>query len=95
MPVKKYRSVEEMDADRPIFFCEPGEDCYRRIAQLWRRSAQFSPRKFPPGVIKYRTLEEADADRERWAQEHVRRVQEERLAAGKVRVVQRPGTRQG
>ncbi len=80
MPIKKFRSVEEMDGARRDLWCDkPDEACFRRIARLWKRSAQINPRKFPKGVIKYRTLEEAQADRERWQKEHIRRIQSERL----------------
>ncbi len=89
MPIKKFRSVEEMDAARrDLWFDQLDAAAFRRIARLWKRSAQISPRKFPKGIIKYRTLEEAQADRERWQKEHVQRVQKERLEAGKVRIVQ-------
>lgn len=95
MPIKKYRSVEERDADQGDLWCEPGEACFRRIARLWKRSAQISPRTFPKGIIKYRSLEEAQADRERWSLEHVRRIQAERKAAGASRIVQHPQRRSG
>ncbi len=89
MPVEKFRSVEEMDAARGDLWCDqPDAACFRRIARLWERSARISPRQFPKGVIKYRTLEEAQADRERWQTEHVRRVRQERLEEGTIRIVQ-------
>lgn len=89
MPVKKFRSVEEMDAAQSDLWCDrPDASCFRRIARLWERSAKISPRRFPKGVIKYRTLEEAQADRERWQAEHIRRVSRERSDDGKARTVQ-------
>lgn len=80
MPFKKFRSIEEMDeATRRELWCDrPDAACFRRIAQLWERSARLSPRKFPKGVVKYRSLEEAQADRERWATENIRRLQQSR-----------------
>ncbi len=79
MPFKKFRSVEEMDEARRDLWCDqPDEACFKRIAQLWERSARLSPRKFPKGVVKYRNIEEAQADRERWISKNIRRLQEER-----------------
>jgi len=89
MPVRKFRSIAEMDKAQNELWCEPGEECFRRIARLWKRSAQINPRKFPKGVFKYRSIEEAQADRERLLTEHVRQLQEERRRSGKLRVVQR------
>ncbi len=89
MPIKKFRSIEEMDAARADLWCDQiGPALFRRIARLWERSSRLSPRKFPKGVIKYRNLEEAQADRERWQKEHVQRVQRERLENGTVQVIQ-------
>jgi hypothetical protein len=93
MPVRKFRSIEEMDDARHELWCEPGEECFRRIARLWKRSARINPRKFPKGVFKYRSIEEAQADRERLLTEHVRRLEAERRRSGKLRVVQHPAPR--
>ena len=90
MRVRKFRSIEEMDKAQRDLWCEPEEECFRRIARLWKRSAQINPRKFPKGVFKYRSLEEAQADRERLSTEHVRQLQEKRQRSGKHRIVQRP-----
>lgn len=90
MPIRKFRSIEEMDEAQRDFWCEPGEECFRRIARLWKRSAQLHPRKFPKGVFKFRSIEEAQADRERLLTEHVRQLEEERRKSGRLRVIQRP-----
>lgn len=90
MPIRKFRSVEEMDKAKSDLWCEPGTECFRRIESLWKRSSLLSPRKFPQGVFKFRSLEEAQVDEERLLTEHVRQLQEKRHASGKIRVVQHP-----
>jgi hypothetical protein len=76
MPVKKFRSVEEMP---PVEWCEiADEECFRRIARLWARSSAFSARIYPRGVFKFRNLEEAQQARERVTQENVDRLRRER-----------------
>jgi len=78
MPVKKFRSVEEMP---PVDWCETvDEECFRRIARLWARSSAFSARVYPRGVFKFRSLEEAQEARERVTQENVARLRREREA---------------
>ena len=78
MPIRKFRSVEEMP--RPM-----GEDIVndidlrRRISALWKRAARISPRVYPRGVFKFRTLEEAQQARERVTAENVDRILKERL----------------
>ena len=80
MPFKKFRSVEEMDDARRDLWCDqPDQTCFKRIAELWERSARLCPRKFPKGVVKYRTIEAAQADRERWINKNIGRLREERL----------------
>jgi len=88
VPIKRFHSVEEMDAARADLWCDQADALFRRIARLWERSSRISPRRFPKGVIKYRNLEEAQADRERWQKEHVQQVQRERLERGTMRVIQ-------
>ena len=80
MPVLKFRSVEEMP---PPSWCDQVDaPCIDRIRKLWRRSALFSPRNLPKGVIKYRSIEEAQTDRERWLTEHVQGLQRKRAKKG-------------
>jgi hypothetical protein len=81
MPVRKYRSVEEMpdvatshDAGDPAI--PP------KIRYLWRLSEQLLwpvGTCIPRGVRKYRSIEEANADRERWEQDRVDRLRAARL----------------
>ena len=89
MPVRKFHSIEEMDAAQHELWCDAGEECFRRIARLWKRSAQIFPRTFPKGVVKYRTLGEAQADRERVLSQQLRQKRFERLASGDLRAAER------
>lgn len=91
MPVRKFRSIEEMDAaSRELWSNRLDEAYFDRLRRLWRRSALLNPRNFPKGVIKYRSLAEAQADRDRWLSEHIAALRKERAAGGAWRVVQEP-----
>lgn len=69
MPVRKFRSVEEMS--RPNWR-QPGDPAlYRAIAFVWDLARRTNPRRFPPGVHKFRSIEEMDRARERWLADHV------------------------
>lgn len=64
MPVRKFRSVEEMS--RPQWR-EPGDpELHRTIARLWAFGRQTSRRRFPPGVYLNRTIEEMNARADAW-----------------------------
>jgi hypothetical protein len=75
VPVKKYRSVEDMP---PVPPPETVDELMRRISALWARSWAMSPMVYPRGVFKFRTLEEAQAARERVTQENIDRLRRER-----------------
>ena len=65
MPVRKFRSVEEMNAP---CWREPGDPLlYRAIAQVWTFGRRLVPRCFPPGVHRYRTIEDLDSAVEAWS----------------------------
>jgi hypothetical protein len=64
MPLRKYRSVEEM---RSPTWSEPLDpDNLRRAGDLSAFAARLHPRRFQAGLHKYRSVEEASAARERW-----------------------------
>lgn len=77
MPIRKFRDLDEMR--RSLWCKELDQDCIRRIAALWARSSEMSPRVYPSGVFKFRNLEEAQAARERVTKENIERVLEARL----------------
>ncbi len=70
MPVRKFRSIEEMDAATPR---RPGDatllDAIREAWSTAERLAQLEPR---PGVRKFRSIEEANAAREAALRQRVR-----------------------
>jgi hypothetical protein len=70
MPIRKFRSIEEMDAHT---WRKPGDpELYRAIAFTWALARRTNPRRFPPGVHKYRSIDELNrADDER-LREHIR-----------------------
>ena len=69
MPVRKFRSVEEMN--QPTWR-KPGDPMlYRAIEGVWELARRTNPRRFPPGVYKYRSIEDMDRAREQWLAEHV------------------------
>ena len=72
MPVRKFRSIEEMNASCELWF-EPGDPrLWRAIEGVWD-FALASGLRFPPGVYKHRTVEESDLFRARWERESLAR----------------------
>jgi hypothetical protein len=64
MPVRKFRSVAEMESPT---WREPGDpQLYRVIAEIWAFGRRTVPRHFPPGVHRYRTIEEMDRQVDAW-----------------------------
>jgi hypothetical protein len=56
MPVRKYRSVEEMSGPPPV---EPGSpDHWARVAIVWRRGWLLANRERVPGVYRYRAVDD-------------------------------------
>jgi hypothetical protein len=51
MPVRKFRSIEDMN--RPVWH-QPGDPAlYRAMAVVWDFSRRANPRRFPPGVLRF------------------------------------------
>ena len=66
MPVRKFRSVEEMEGDH---WYEPGDPRLdRAIRRVWELGYHTLQPHFPPGVYKHRTIESMNALQEAWAQ---------------------------
>jgi hypothetical protein len=62
MPVRKYRSIEEMEET----VLPPGDpEIPQRMRYLARLAAAFRRQPFRPGVRRYRSLEEQDEDSRR------------------------------
>lgn len=76
MPVRKYRSVEEMP-DAALAYDAGDPAIPKVIRHLWDLSERLLwpvGTCIPRGVRKYRSIEEANADRDRWEQERVDRL---------------------
>lgn len=64
MPVRKFRSVEEMEG--PHWY-EPGDPAlFRALRRVWSLHARTVQPRFPPGVYRHRSVEEMNALQERW-----------------------------
>jgi len=69
MPVYKYRSIEEMDANT---WRMPGDPAlYLAIAFTWELAGRTNPRRFRPGVHNYRSIDEMNQADEQWLDEHI------------------------
>ena len=76
MPVRKFRSVVEMEEPR---WREPGDpQLFRAIAQVWAFGRRVVPRRFPPGVHRHRSIEALDRAVEAWHVADVQRLQRDR-----------------
>jgi len=65
MPLRKFRSVEDME--QPAWR-EPGDpQLYRAIRHVWAFGRRVVPRHFPPGVHRYRSIEDLDRAVEAWS----------------------------
>jgi hypothetical protein len=64
MPLKKYRSVEEMPSALWSERLDPRN--LRRAGDVSALAARLHPRRFPAGLRKYRSIEEASEAREGW-----------------------------
>lgn len=64
MPVRKYRSVEEM----PQAGLHPPLDPHnlKLACELSAVAVRLAPRRFPPGVHRYRSVAAAGEQRELW-----------------------------
>jgi len=58
MPVRKFRSVEEMN--QPVWR-EPGDAAlYSTIAALWETGRRLQKHRFQPGVRRFRSIDELE-----------------------------------
>ena len=56
MPVRRFRSVEEMNQ---AVWREPGSaELYQAIREVWEFGQRTSQRRFKPGVHRFRSIEE-------------------------------------
>jgi hypothetical protein len=65
MPIRKFRSIEEMKQPR---WRAPGDpELIRVMAALWAFAERTRRRRFPAGVQRFRSIEEMDREQQRWA----------------------------
>ncbi len=70
MPVRKFRSVEEMKGPAALPPLAP--DNLRAALSLTEIAYNMRPWRFPPGLYKFRSLEEANRHRTKWEAEMIR-----------------------
>jgi hypothetical protein len=56
MPVRKFRSVDEMN--QPVWRNPGDPELYRTMAALWEMGRRTRPRRFRPGVERFESIEE-------------------------------------
>jgi hypothetical protein len=67
MPIRKFRSIEEMKSPR---WREPGDpELYRAMKALWDLAMRTRTRRRPAGVRRFRSIEEMTRAREAWEAE--------------------------
>jgi len=64
MPLRKYRSVEEMPSPRWSERLDP--ENLRRACDVSALAGRLHPRRFPAGLHKYRSIEDASEARRGW-----------------------------
>ncbi len=64
MPVRKYRSVEDMPP--PALHTPLDAANLKIVCELSATAIRLAPRSFPPGVHRYRSVTEACERREAW-----------------------------
>ena len=72
MPVKKFRSVEEMSEAKSRRRLSP-EEGLRIACEFSDLAYRLHPWHFEPGVRKFRSIEEAWEHRKEWQRRQVRR----------------------
>jgi len=86
MPVRKYRSIEEMNQDRR-WLPKGDPSIVPKMKYLWELASAFGPLCIPRGVRKYRSIEDADADRASWERERAalwRRMRDQKKSAAEL-----------
>lgn len=79
MPVRRFRSVEEMKRDRGY---EPGDPLLARVIEgIWTFGERTAGLRFPPGVHRHRSVEEMNALTDRWARENFEALMRRRASA--------------
>lgn len=64
MPIRKFRSVADMEDHRWLEVGSPA--LFGAIAEVWDFTSRSCGHRFPPGVYRHRTIEDARRLREQW-----------------------------
>jgi hypothetical protein len=67
MPVRKFRSIDEMPSPPPREPLDP--DNLPIALELSTLALRLDPRRFPPGIHKYRSIQDAARVRAAWENE--------------------------
>jgi hypothetical protein len=70
MPVRKFRSVEELN--QPTWRMPGDPLLYQAMARLWRLGRVTGTQRFPPGVYRARSIEEINDRCRQWSERRVR-----------------------
>ncbi len=74
MPVRKFRSIEEMNGNT---WRSPGDSgLHQAIRETWEFAQKTLQPRFPPGVYKHRSIEDAEKFRESWERDSFDAYQE-------------------
>jgi hypothetical protein len=65
MPVRRFRSVEEMES--PVWRNPGDPDLYRAVRLVWEFGRRSGRRRFPCGVHKHRSIADLNALTEHWS----------------------------
>lgn len=90
MPVRKFRSIEEMKASRGYDRADPR--LARIIEGIWDFGQKTAGLRFPPGVHRYRSVEEMNARTAEWAEGNFREFRARRDAERSGAPAERPPT---
>lgn len=72
MPVRKFRSIEEMP-DPPRY--EPGDPrLFLAMRSVWALSRGLCPRVYPPGVYRFRSIEDMNRQRDEWDAQFIQQL---------------------
>ena len=66
MPVRKFRSVTEMEGNTWRRLGDP--QLFQAIRGTWDFARRTLRPRFPPGVYKHRSIEDAERQRQRWGE---------------------------
>lgn len=81
MPVRKFRSLQEMEDS--LWRAADDPELPPAVARVWSFADRLTERRFPPGVHKHRSIEEAQALRDHWEEDNFRRFWERQKKARK------------